>query len=107
MFLGAKIALAQTLGAFPKMESNPAVKDIVTKIVVNIVAPLIQGLFVLAGLIFIWGVFGFISKAADSTAQKEGKDHILWGIIGMFIMISAYGIIRLIGNTVGVGDPFL
>lgn len=105
MFLEAKIAYAQTFSNFASQ--SPATASIVTKIINVIIVPLIEGLFVLAGLIFIWGIFKkFIAHADDSTAREEGGNHILWGVIGMAIMISAYGIIRLIGNTVGVGDPF-
>lgn len=71
-----------------------------------IVIPLIAFLFFLTMLIFVWGIFGLIAHGDDSTARQDGQRHILWGVIGMFIMIAAYGIVRVIGNTVGVGDPF-
>ena len=100
----AQIAHAQ--GTFSKVGSNPAVNSIVSKIVSNIVAPLVYGLFFLTMLIFVWGVFGLISKGDDPTARKEGQRHILWGVIGMLIMVSVYGIIRLIASTVGGTDPF-
>ena len=103
MFFEAKTAYAQT---FSKVAANPAVSSFVSKIMDAVVTPLLTGLFLLAGLIFIWGVFGLIAHGGDSAARETGQQHILWGVIGMFIMISAYGIIRLIGNTVGVGDPF-
>jgi len=31
--------------------------------------------------------------------HEEGKKHMLWGIVGMFIMASVYGIIALLDNT--------
>ncbi|MDP3962511.1 MAG: hypothetical protein Q8Q03_01440 [bacterium] len=92
-------------GPFAKIGSNPAISSLITKIVDAIVTPLITFLFFLAMLVFVWGLFGLISKGDDPTARKEGQNHILWGVIGMFIMISAYGIVKVIGNTVGV-DPF-
>ena len=104
MLFEAKIASAQT---FSKVAANPAVSSILSKIINAIVVPLIEGLFVFTFLIFVWGIFGLITHGEDTTARAEGQKHMLWGIVGMFIMISAYGIIRLIGNTVGVGDPFL
>ena len=104
MFLEAKIAFAQTFSNFAS--NSPVAASIVTRIINAIVIPLVQGLFVLAGLVFIWGVFKLITHADDSAKRKEGQTHILWGVIGMFIMISAYGIIRLIGSTVGVENPF-
>lgn len=104
MFFGARTAFAQ--GSFETIKNSPAVVSITTKILNVIVIPLLEGFFILTALIFIWGVFGLIRSGDDPTARKEGQNHILWGVIGMFIMISAYGIIRVIGNTVGVGDPF-
>lgn len=100
----AQIANAQ--GPFSRIGSNPAVSSVVSKIVANIVAPLVTGLFFLTMLIFVWGLFGLISKGDDPTARKEGQQHMLWGVVGMLIMVSVYGIIRLIGNTVGVENPF-
>lgn len=92
-------------GPFAKIGSNPAISTLITKIIDVIVTPLITFLFFLTMLIFVWGVFGLISKGDDSTARQEGQRHILWGTVGMSIMVSVYGIIRLIGSTVGV-DPF-
>jgi hypothetical protein len=103
MFFLAEIAHAQV---FQKVQANPVVNSLVTKIMDVIVLPAVEGLFIFTFLIFIWGVVGFIRNKDDATARTEGGQHILWGVIGMFIMISAYGIIRVIANTVGVGDPF-
>ncbi len=100
----ANIAYAQT---FSKVSANPVVGPLITKIVNVIVVPLVGLLFVFTVLVFIWGLFGLISKGDDPGARKEGQQHILWGVIGMFIMVGVYGIIRLISNTVGVPDPFL
>jgi hypothetical protein len=70
-----------------------------------IIIPITEGLLLFTVLIFIWGVFGLIMHADDPAARATGQKHILWGLVGLFIMISSYGIIRVIGNTVGV-DPF-
>ncbi len=86
--------------------SNPALTGIVNKILDVIVIPIIEGLFVFTVLVFIWGVVGLIRNADNADGRKTGQNHVIWGVVGMAIMFSAYGIIRLIGNTVGVGDPF-
>lgn len=105
MLFSARTALAQT---FSKVASNPTVNNLVTKIMTVIVLPIVEGLFILTFLIFIWGIFKMIRNTDDATAHKVARDHVLWGVIGMVIMISAIGIIRVIANTVGmgVGDPF-
>ncbi|TSC86486.1 MAG: Uncharacterized protein G01um10148_472 [Parcubacteria group bacterium Gr01-1014_8] len=55
-------------------------------------------------LLFIYGLVLFIYKMREGSDYKEGLSHMLWGIIGMFIMVSVYGIIALIINTIGA-DP--
>lgn len=86
--------------------ANSVVNSIVPKIVDNIVMPLLGLLFFLTLLIFIWGLFGFFTGSEDATKRKEGQQHILWGVVGMFIMVCVYGILRLVATTVGQSAPF-
>ena len=67
----------------------------------QIVNPLIGLLFAVALLYFLWGVSQFIYNSADEQGREKGKQHILWGLIGLLIMVSVFGIINLICRTVG------
>ena len=71
----------------------------------NVINPLIVLVFAIAFLIFFWGIFQFISKAGESTEREAGKKKILYGLIGMFVMFSAYGLIRVVLGTFGVSQP--
>lgn len=65
-------------------------------------------LFAVAFLIFFWGLFQFIKSANDGKARDDGKKKILWGLVGMFIMFSAYGIIKLILESIGLSStPYI
>jgi ABC-type phosphate transport system permease subunit len=75
---------------------------IIDRIVAVIINPLIYLLFAVAFLYFLWGVMMFIWKSDSDDDRKTGVRHMLWGIIGMFIMIAAFGIINLIENTLGL-----
>ena len=81
--------------------ADSVVNSIVPKIVANIVTPLVELLFALTVLLFVWGLFGFFINGDDTTKREEGRQHILWGVVGMVIMVSVYGIIRLVANSVG------
>jgi hypothetical protein len=72
------------------------------KVYANIVNPAIELAFIIATVVFLWGVFEFIRGAADKEKRQQGKDHILWGLIGFLIMFSVYGIITILVNTIGV-----
>jgi hypothetical protein len=81
--------------------ADAVVNEIVPKIVGNIVIPLVELLFAVATFVFIWGLFGFFRGGDDAEARKTSRDHILWGVVGLFIMVSVYGIIRFVAATVG------
>ena len=67
--------------------------------------PLITLTFTVALLVFFWGIFQFINSETADAKRDEGKRKIFYGLLGMFIMISAFGLIRLILNTFGVNPP--
>ncbi len=71
------------------------------KIINNIVNPGITLLLGLAVVFFVWGLFEFISNSAQSEKRDQGYQHMLWGVIGVFIMLAAKGIINIILATVG------
>ena len=67
-----------------------------------IVFPIILLLFAAGFLYFLWGMAMFIWKADSDTGRSEGIQHMLWGVIGMFIMVAAWGIINMIKGTFGL-----
>ncbi|MEN9582778.1 MAG: hypothetical protein RL641_732 [Candidatus Parcubacteria bacterium] len=77
-------------------------KVFIGKVEVVILNPIIKLGFAVALVIFLYGVFQFIKDADNSTARETGGKHILWGVIGMFIMIAAGGIMQLICGTWGI-----
>ncbi len=74
---------------------------LINRILENIVNPLITLMMAVAIIFFLWGVFEFVRNADSSEERKKGGTHILFGIIGLFIMITAYGILNLILGTIG------
>ncbi len=74
--------------------------NLVNPLISNIVYPAIQLLFGVAVVYFVYGVLQFVFGGADDGAREKGKSTIVWGSIGMFIMVSAWGIIYLVSNTV-------
>jgi len=55
-------------------------------------------LFVLVTVYFFWGVAEYVrySASGESAKLEEGKKHMVWGIIGMTIMLGAWGIVQMI-----------
>ena len=71
-------------------------------IIDQIVTPVIYLLLAVAIIYFVLGVMTFIRNADSAEKREEGFKHIMWGIIGIFIMVSAKGIINIILATIGV-----
>lgn len=70
----------------------------VNRIIIN---PLIVLLFALAVVYFLYGLVQYLLNPDSEEIRKSSKSHMLWGIIGMFIMVSVFGIMSLILNTLG------
>ncbi len=79
-----------------------AVANIMHRFEAYIIDPLILVVFALGFLLFVYGLVEFLWKLSEGGDNKEGKQHMLWGIVGMLIMVSVYGILDLLDNTFGL-----
>lgn len=76
------------------------IDSLIGKISQNILNPLVLLFAGIATVYFLWGVFEFVRDYDSPEARSTGARHMLWGVIGMFILFSAFGIINLIGETI-------
>jgi uncharacterized membrane protein YidH (DUF202 family) len=77
-------------------------EEVVFSINKTVLNPLIQFAFIVAFVVFIWGVMQFIRNANSPEGRKKGQDHMVWGVIGLVIMLGVYGIINILINTFGL-----
>lgn len=71
----------------------------VNQVIIN---PIILLLFAVAVLVFLYGVFEYVKNSDSEDGRANGQRHMISGVFGLFIMISVFGIINLILNTIGV-----
>ena len=55
--------------------------------------PLVVGI---ALLCFFIGLAKFIWNSGDTKKLQEGKDIMKWGIVALFVMVSIWGIIKVL-----------
>ncbi|MCM2339256.1 MAG: hypothetical protein NDI62_02265 [Burkholderiales bacterium] len=67
-----------------------------------IINPIIALLFAAAFAYFLYGVFQFISNQDNEEAKIKGRDHIIWGILGIVIMMGVFTILDMIMNTFNI-----
>ncbi|OGG75321.1 hypothetical protein A3A41_01550 [Candidatus Kaiserbacteria bacterium RIFCSPLOWO2_01_FULL_54_22] len=66
------------------------------------------GLFItLAIVVFFWGLIKYLVNAGE--AKSEGLQIMFYGVIAIFVMVSIWGIIRLLQSTFQVTstDPVI
>ena len=71
----------------------------VNKMIIN---PLILFLFALAVVYLLYGIFEFISNQENEEAKTKGKSHMIWGIIGITIMMGVWTIMSIVLNTLNI-----
>jgi hypothetical protein len=80
----------------------PALNAFLDKVVVEIINPIILLLSAAAFVLFVWGVFEFIAHAGDEKAREQGRNAILWGLVGLVIIFGVYGILNVALGTFGI-----
>ena len=86
-----------------------SITELLNKVNDLVLNPIIILAFAVALLVFFWGVVQFINSETADSKRAEGQRKLIFGLLGMFIMISAFGIIRFILSTFRItasGYPF-
>ena len=91
-----------TEGSLAISESTSAAARFVVIFNDVILFPTIALLSGIALLLFIWGCAEYIMNANNEEARGKGKLHIMYGLIGLFIMVSAYAILTFAVNSFGL-----
>lgn len=60
--------------------------------------PLIMGLAV---FIFMYGLLVYMMNVGDEGKRKESIQYITAGLIGLFIMVSLWGLVYIVSGTFG------
>jgi hypothetical protein len=84
---------------FPNVAHAETVDQFVSNVDRLIVNPLIILLFALAAVYFVWGAFVFFANADSEEKRTAGKMHMVYGVIGMSIMIGVFAILHIILDT--------
>lgn len=78
------------------MNSVSQLIDRINEVIVN---PLIALFFTLATVLFFVGVVQFLFSQSPE-AKSQGSRHMIWGVIGMTIMISVFGIMNFLVDVI-------
>lgn len=61
-------------------------------------------LFAIAFVAIVWGIVKYFFIEGDSAeAREKGKTFILWGVLGMVLLFSAWGVVSILIDILGFG----
>ena len=64
-----------------------------------ILKPIIPLLVSITVVYFLWGVYLYIGLAGDASKRDEGRKKMLMGIIALSVMVSFWGLAKLLSGT--------
>jgi hypothetical protein len=76
-------------------------EELLKKIEKALIDPLLYFMMGLALVYFLWGVVEYLMHADEPEARSTGARHMIWGVIGLAIMVGVFGIMNIIINTIG------
>ncbi len=80
---------------------NMTLRTIVNNFI-SILRPVAVLIVASAVLIFLYGLLGYITNSADESKRKESIQYIIYGIFGLFLMVSIWGLVAILTNTFGI-----
>ena len=93
------MALAQNSQGCLSVQSG-TIQSIICKIG-NILDTIIPILIVLGVVYFVWGVVQYVISG-DEEAKAKGKSHMIYGIIGLVVIVAMWGLVGIVTNTFGL-----
>jgi len=66
----------------------------------TVVIPVI---FALVFAVFMWGIVKyFFLNVDDEKARESGRQFALWGILGLVVLFSVWGLVNILLSTLGL-----
>lgn len=53
-------------------------------------------------VVFVIGVTKYIYKGDSQEERKKGRNLMVWGLIGIFVMFAVFGLVAFLGDTFGI-----
>ena len=85
--------------ALPAFAAVTDFKSLIDVVFINgIIRPIVPLLIGLGVVLFIYGVLKtMISEGGEG--KEEGKQFMIWGIVGIFVMVSVWGLVSILQTT--------
>ena len=102
-FIYAVLSFSPMLAMAATAPDLSGISGLITNIggILNKIIPLFVALAI---IFFFWGLVQFLRSAGNKEKHEEGKNHMIYGVIAIAVMISLFGLITWLQNTLGVSS---
>lgn len=69
----------------------------------NIVNAVVPFLLAIAVVVFIYGVIKYVI-VQDAESKVSARSYIIWGIVGIAVILSVFGLAKLLQNSFGISN---
>ena len=93
------MALAIDMGQY----SRPGYGGLTSVIdtVSGLIGSLVPIIIAIALVVFLWGIISYITAGDDPKKKAAARGYMIYGIIGLFVMVSVWGLVRILQSTFG------
>lgn len=99
---GVKKLIPLSIYFMPLLAAAKDIQEVIGDIK-GILESIIPLLMIIATVVFLWGVIRYITSAGDEDKIAEGRRLIIYGLIGLFVMVAVWGLVQVLVTTFGVG----
>ena len=96
--------VALGLFLFPLLANAQATVGSLLRLVGTTLTSLVPLAIGLAVVIFLFGVIKYVTAGDSEEGRKNGRQLMLWGIVGLFVMVSVWGLVQVLNATTGVSQ---
>lgn len=95
---GVSACSASIFGGGANQEWAIYYRDTIVWFVNYVLVPILMAI---AFIVFLWGVYKyFIQGATDEKSRADGRQFVLWGVLGFVIITSLWGVVNIVKDTI-------
>lgn len=98
-----KKALPYIVASFLPIAALAAQADTIVTNIRTLVNNVIPILLIVGTVVFLWGVILYLTAGADEEKRANARSLMIYGLVGLFVMVAVWGIVNVLVGFFGVG----
>lgn len=73
--------------------------------IVSVAGSALVALMGVALVVLLWGGVVFVQASGDEKGRAAGRSRMIWGIVGLFVLSTLWGIVQILQNITDTASP--